>query len=116
MPSSAYQLAIAELRRCSAALARDPSPDERRRLFAIHDQAIRTLERLALRPNRRAGTEARIARIAQLQRTLAYMSPGDRRRAICARLGIGQSRYYELINALEDSGNKSGRETDLIQP
>ena len=116
MPPGAYQLAIAELRRCSSALARDPRPDERLRLLALHDQAIRTLERLAAAPARRPATEVRLARLAHLKRTLAYMAAGDQRRAICERLGIGRSRYYELVDALDESGNKSGLKVDVIQP
>lgn len=116
MAPSAYQLAIAELRRCSAALANAPTPDERARLLVLNDQAIRTLERLAAASGRRPATEVLLSRLARLLRSLAYMPPGDRRRAICERLGISRSRYYELVDALDESGNKSGLEIDLIQP
>jgi hypothetical protein len=112
MPPRAYQLAIAELRRCSAALARGPTAEERLRLLALHDQALRTLEQARRRP----ATDARLARLAHLQRTLADMPAGDRRRAICERLGISRSRYYELVNAIDESGNKAGPDFGLIQP
>jgi|GEM_PF-6725162 len=35
-------------------------------------------------------------RVQKLELQLADMTPGERRHAICARLGIGKSRFYEL--------------------
>jgi hypothetical protein len=35
-------------------------------------------------------------RVRSLEETLRGMNPGERRAAICARLGLSRRRYYEL--------------------
>ncbi len=93
----AVKAALATLRRCQAGLAGDVTPEERARLLALHDDALRLLEDGADRA--RLSTRALAARVKQLERLMRDYEPGDRVRIICGRLGISRRRFYQLRSA-----------------
>lgn len=90
---SAYQTAIATLRRCQEGMARDPSAEERRTLLQLHEEALQLLEQCG---RQRMRTAALTDRVAVLEDQLRSLSPGERARIICERLGLSRSRYYQL--------------------
>lgn len=93
--TAAVTAAIETLKRCAVGLARDDlDPRERAALLELHGEALRLLESGADR--RRLSTHALARRVADLERRLARMPPGERAAAIQQRLGISRSRYYEL--------------------
>jgi hypothetical protein len=93
--TAAVVAAIETLKRCAVGLARDDlDPRERDALLTLHAEALELLEAGADR--RRLSTRALAQRVADLERRLARMPSGERAAAVCARLGISRSRYYEL--------------------
>jgi hypothetical protein len=101
MASSPYRTALETLRRCQQGLAADATAEERNRLLALHESALRVLENAG---QYRLSTQVLIVRIARLQLQLADRSPSERAVAICERLGLSRSRFYELRKISEKSG------------
>ena len=91
---SAAAAAVETLRRCVSALA-SPGLDaaDRERIAALAAAALALLEAAG---RSRLPTVALAARVQQLERSLADFDPGERRAAICQRLGVSRSRYYQL--------------------
>lgn len=83
--------AVETLRRCAVALAGELSADERRRVIALHEQAVRMLEE-----QHRPATVARIERLRRLEQQMARMAPGERASAIRVRMRLSKSGYYKL--------------------
>lgn len=100
---SAYAAALLAVRRAVAAIDAATSTEERAAARAVLEDALALIEASADR--RRLTTKALAARIAVLETQLVDRDPGERARAICTRLGIGRSRYYELrpVRKLPDS-------------
>jgi hypothetical protein len=105
----AVAAALATLRRCHAGLAGDVTPEERGRLLALHDEALRLLEEGSDR--RRLSTRALAARVATLERQLADRTPGERIAIIRERLGISRRRFYQLRSA-----NNAALAAATVQP
>lgn len=99
MPPRALQTIVETLRRCQQGLATDAPMAERHRLIALHDEALQLLEEATA--HSRASTAALARRVASLEDQLRSFSPGERRAAICERMGISRSRYYELRKLCE---------------
>lgn len=91
---SAYRVALETMRRATNALAGDPSPEERAGLVAMLADAVDLLEASADR--RHLSTDALAKRVADLEHQLGDRDAGERREAICARLGISRSHFYRL--------------------
>lgn len=91
--SEAYRAAVATLQRVRDGLAADPAPGERAALLELLDEATALL---AAADRRRLSTLALAERVRKLEHDLQGRDPGERRAAICARLGISRSRYYQL--------------------
>jgi hypothetical protein len=93
--TAAVRAALVTLRRCARGLALpDLDPTQRAALAELHDAALALLEAGADR--RRLSTRALSERVRELDRALANRPPGERAAAVCARLRISRSRYYEL--------------------
>jgi hypothetical protein len=74
-------------------LSGEPGPCRRQQLLdELHDVA----GMLEASGRARLATEALARRVQSLEVQLGDRDPGERRRAICERLGIGRTRYYEL--------------------
>lgn len=110
---SSRRVALAALRRCYHALARETplAPGDRVQILDVFAAAVRTLEATAA-PAPRATTRALLRRIALLERQLAKMPAGERAAAIRCRLGLSRSRYYELRKLLHGPEKKSGLDGD----
>ena len=48
-------------------------------------------------------------RVAELERVLSAMDAGERRIAICERLGVSKRRFYELRNMASAARDRTGR-------
>lgn len=96
MPPRPLQVLVATLRRCQHGLATAATAVERQQLLATHDEALTQLESSI--DHSRAASAALARRVAELERQLQHHSPSQRRAAICERLGLSRSRYYELRN------------------
>lgn len=72
--------------------------------LALADQARELLQELHdRRCMRRLQTRELIAQFRRLESALRDRSPAERRTAVCRRLGIGRSRYFELRRAVQSS-------------
>jgi hypothetical protein len=65
------------------------------RAGGISEFDLATLRLLVLE-HRELSTIELAERVGGILRTLRGMSPGERREAVCARLGISRRRFYEL--------------------
>lgn len=99
MSGRAFRTAIETLCRVQQGLTNDPAPDERGNLL---DLLTETTQLLAAVGRRRLSSDALAERVKRLEHDLADRDPGERRRIICARLGLSRSRFYELR---QESGN-----------
>lgn len=67
-----------------------------RLLMKLHDDTRELCVELEALRQHRPRTARHIERIRVLEKQLGDMEPAQRVEAICARLGIGRTRYYEL--------------------
>ena len=88
---SAVEAAIAVVQRCISALANDITAEDRARMVTLATSALAVLE--AEGP-RRASTARLAERVRELERQLTDRTPGERRRIVCARLGISRAAFY----------------------
>jgi hypothetical protein len=98
--ASSFETALLTLRRCAAGLAIESTADQRVQLLAMHAAALELLQSAA--PRRRLSTDALVRRVAKLERELHSLPAGERASAIQQRLGISQSRFYQLRKAARE--------------
>lgn len=100
MSTNPYQAALSTLQRCTEALS-TATAAERAQLLKEQTEAVRILEQSSAR--RRLSTQTLVTSVATLERRLSELTPGERRIAICERLGISPSYFYRLRSLAEST-------------